>query len=100
MPYTEEQIKTEIKNYMADSGGVYNSWYVGVSKNPKNRLFNDHKVDEKVDSWIYLRAFSSDAARNVEDYFVNTLGTDGDVGGGDEDADYVYAYKKNTHTNP
>lgn len=71
-----------------------------MSKDPRDRLFNGHGVKEKGYGWIYCQAFSSDAARRVEDYFVNTLGTDGDVGGGDKDADYVYAYKKRSYTNP
>jgi len=97
IPISEEQIKREIKAHIAKSGVGYNAWYTGISKNPRDRLFDDHGVREW---YIYRQAFSSNAARNVEDYFVNTLGTDGDVGGGDENADCVYAYKKTTHTNP
>jgi hypothetical protein len=100
MPTTEEQIKTDIKAYMAKGGGSYSSWYVGVSKDPKERLFTGHGVYENGDLWIYRQAYTSNAARNVESYFINTLGTDGGAGGGDKDADWVYAYKKNAHTNP
>jgi len=31
---------------------------------------------------------------------VNTLGTDGGTGGGDDSTSSVYAYKKNSHTDP
>ena len=99
-PISEEQIKSDIKAHIEKEGSSRSSWYVGVSKDARNRLFNEHGVQEIGDWWIYRQAFSSDAARNVEDYFVNIFGTDGDVGGGDKDADYVYAYKKNGHTNP
>lgn len=99
-PISEEQIKTEIKTYIAKGTGDLSDWYVGVSKDPRDRLFNGHGVPEEGYGWIYRQAFSSGAARNVEDYFINVLGADGDVGGGDEDADCVYAYKKNAHTNP
>ena len=85
---------------MQKRGGEYSAWYVGISKDAKDRLFNDHSVREKKDNWIYRSASSSQTAREVEDYFVNTLGTDGGTGGGDETSDMVYAYKKAKHTNP
>lgn len=100
MASSEDQIKTDIKDYMAKHGGEYIDWYVGITADPRTRLFEGHAVDEKSDAWIYKQAYNSAAARRVEAYFVDTLGTDGGPGGGDEDADYVYAYKKQAHTNP
>jgi len=100
MTESEEEIKSGIKAFMQAHGGSYSAWYVGVSKDPRDRLFNDHGVDEKGDWWIYSQAQSSTAARNVEAHFVDTLNTDGASGGGDKDADYVYAYKKAAHTTP
>lgn len=97
---TEQAIISDIKAHIQKGGGSYHDWYVGISQNARNRLFNDHGVHEKGDWWIYKEASSSAAARRAEDYFVNTLGTDGGVGGGDRQAVYVYAYKKNSHTNP
>lgn len=100
MAKTEQEIKQEIKDYMKKWGGSISSWYVGISEEPKNRLFNGHSVKEKGDAWIYITASSSEAARRIEKYFTDVLGTDGDIGGGDEDANAVYAYKKDSHTSP
>ncbi len=100
MAYSEQQIKSDIKEHIQKDGGGYRAWYVGISKDARDRLFNGHGVHENGDWWIYRQAESSNAARNVESYFVNTLNTDGGTGGGDEKADYVYAYKKNSHTAP
>jgi len=97
---TQSQIQKEIKDYIDQVGGAYSSWYVGISENPRERLFNDHGVIEKTDRWIFRTASSSQIARSIEAYFVDTLGTDGGKGGGDEDARSVYAYKKNSHTTP
>lgn len=97
---SEEQIKEDIKSYIDDHGGQYNRWYVGISDNARKRLFDDHNVDEDSDLWIYRTASSATVARRVEDYFVNELGTDGGTGGGDENSNQVYAYKKNSHTDP
>ena len=96
----QEKIIEEIKTHMSGCGGYYSSWYVGISKDSRNRLFNEHAVNEKTDSWIYRIAASSDIARQIEEYFVYVLGTDGGPGGGDKDARSVYAYRKNSHTNP
>ena len=100
MVKSEEEIKSEIKNHIDKNGGPYSSQYVGISENPENRLFTVHNVDRNYDIWIYRETSSSNVARRIEDYFINVIGTDGGPGGGDEDAKYVYAYKKNSHTNP
>jgi hypothetical protein len=100
MTKSEMELRNEIKNFIDENGGSYKSWYVGISSDPAKRLFNEHNVDEKNDVWIYDFAFSADVARKIEDYFVNYLGTDGGTGGGDEYSKGIYAYKKNSRTNP
>lgn len=101
MASTKEQIVADFKEHIEKSGvRSWNEWYVGISKDAKDRLFNGHGVREKGDWWIYRQATSSQSARDVESYFVNTLGTDGGTGGGDDTADMVYGYKKESHTNP
>ena len=96
----KQEIINDINEHIKKGGGGYSSWYVGISKDAPDRLFKGHNVREEGDWWIYSRASSSQVAREIEDYFVNTLGTDGAVGGGDEAADMVYAYKKAAHTDP
>lgn len=96
----EATIRAEIKNHIASEGGAYSNWYVGIAKSARERLFEDHKVKEKEDSWIFRKSESDKIARRIEDYFVNTLKTDGNPGGGDENTVFVYAYKKQSHTDP
>jgi hypothetical protein len=100
MAHSKQQITTDISAHMKKGGGSYSSWYVGISKDPRDRLFSQHKVQEDGDWWIYRQAISGATARDVEEYFINTLKTDGGPGGGDQTADYVYAYKKSSHTDP
>lgn len=101
MADSKENIIKDISEYIQESGiKKWFAWYVGISKDARNRLFNEHGVSEDGDGWIYCQANSSNAAREVEDYFVNTLGTDGGTGGGDDESDMVYAYRKENHTNP
>ena len=89
-----------IEESIQTGGGPYSAWYVGISKDPRDRLFKGHNVKKGGDWWIYGQAGSSEVARELEDYFVNVLGTDGDIGTGDATADMIYAYKKAPHTNP
>lgn len=100
MSKTKKEIIDDITNHINDNGGTYYSWYVGITEDAKRRLFEEHNVDEKNDAWIYRTASSSSIAREIETYFVSTLGTDGGSGGGDEDTRIVYSYKKNSHTTP
>ena len=97
---SEEQIKQDIKAYIGKNGGVHREWYVGIASDPKQRLFTEHGVHENGDAWVYDWAPDSDAARRVEQYFIQTLGTAGGPGGGDSTTRSVYAYKRNSHTKP
>lgn len=100
MAKSEEEIRSEVQKFISRHKGRYSSWYVGISEDPRRRLFDEHKVRREVGPWIYKWASSSNVARRIEDYFVNTLGTDGAPGGGGVDARAVYAYKKKPYTNP
>ena len=91
---------SEIDVHIKKFGGIYNSWYVGISDDPKRRLFQEHLIIEDKDIWIWTRCQSSLSARLVEDYFVNRLVTDGGVGGGDGNSTYVYAYRKTSTSRP
>jgi hypothetical protein len=95
----ESQIIQDIKGFMAQWGGGYAAWYVGVAEDARTRLFAEHHVDERSDPWIHRLADSASAARRVERYFI-TLGTAGGPGGGSDASTRVYAYKKSPHTKP
>ena len=100
MELGKKEIIADIDTHIKRCGGTYSSWYTGVSKDAGDRLFNAHKVKQKKDAWIYRKASSSQVARECEEYFVKTLGTDGGMGGGDDTCDMVYAYKKQLYTKP
>lgn len=99
MKETKEELVSQFNDYMRQVGGRRSDWYVGISKDAKDRLFNGHGVKEVGDNWICGQASSSSDARDVEKFFLD-LGLDGGDGGGDGTADEVYAYKKNIHTRP
>jgi hypothetical protein len=86
--------------YIRKGGGTCSDWVIGISKEPRIRLFNGHGVHERGDLWIYRTAQTYEAARDIESYFVNSLGTEGGIGEGGQDSHHVYAYKKSPHTAP
>lgn len=97
---TANRVAAEIKAHIDSRGGPHSSWYVGIATDPRDRLFSQHGVDEKNGNWVYRTLSTSAEAREIEDYFVNTLGTDGGPGGGDHDTKSVYAYRKTSGTKP
>jgi hypothetical protein len=100
MAKSKQAIIDAFEEHIRKGGGGYEAWYVGISSDAHDRLFNQHGVREEGDWSIYETATSSEFAREIESYFVNIRGTDGGPGGGDENADMVYAYKKAAHTDP
>lgn len=96
----KDQIIREISAHIKERGGFPRDWYTGISQDAKERLFTDHNVDKEKDAWIFITANSNKEAREIEDYFVNKIGTDGRPGGGDKESKMIYAYKKTPHIEP
>ena len=95
----ELEIIKEIEDYVNKCGGFSSSWYIGITEDPGDRLFNEHNVSEKEGIWIYRTTSSSEIARNVEQHFLG-LGMDGGSGGGDYLSKAVYCYQKTYLTSP
>lgn len=92
MTKNKEEIIQDIEDHMAKRGGDIDDWYVGVAAKPRERLFDDHSVDEDKGVWIHRRASSDRVARDIEKHFLDK-GAEGGTGGGNEDSTAVYAYK-------
>ena len=99
MAKTAQEVYNEILKHIQEQGGLFSSWFCGITENIQNRLHGDHKVPEKDHWFIHRPCTSSEAARNVEKAFLDN-GCDGGTGGGDDDAVYVYAYLKASVTEP
>jgi hypothetical protein len=97
MAKTKQEIIADIADHF--SGQNYRQCYVGITSDIDKRLFGDHKVSKKSDTWIYRIATNNQIARDVEQYFLDK-GMDGAGGGGDLTATTVYAYRKSSITDP
>ena len=96
---SKQTIIVVIEKHIASMDGSYSNWYIGISNDAERRLFEEHKVSKENGKWIYRTANSDYIARDVEQYFI-AKDCDGGSGGGDEGSDMVYAYKKDSHTEP
>lgn len=92
------QAMSEIQEYVRNWGGQPNEWYIGITANPRERLFRGHMVRESNgDGWIFRGCLDVNTARSVEQQLLS-LGFDGGSGGGDDTCIFVYAYKKTNYT--
>ena len=96
---TQAEVIDRFQQYIDRNGGVRASygWYVGVSSQPRERLFRQHKVNEHEGAWIFAKADSSSDAWAVERHFLEH-GSEGGSGGGDRTASNVYAYRVTWYT--
>jgi len=97
MTTKQQEIIKAFNEYIRARGTSYGAWYVGVAADARERLFNDHAVNERTDAWIYDTCSSSKEAREVEQHFI-AQGTREGPGGGDASTKSVYAYRIAPHT--
>lgn len=100
MAHSGQQIVGRIKERIRQAGGVYQKWVVGTSKQPRESLFTEHKVRNKGDLWIFMKAESAAVARKVRAFLTKRRGMVGTAAAADPAAEFVYAYKKAAHTKP
>lgn len=95
MAKNKDEIVWEIRNFVANSreSNDRHNWYVGITANPEQRLFDEHNVERvRSDRWVCFEAVNEWAARDAEAELLD-LGYDGGAGGGDHPI-YVYAFLK------
>ena len=87
-----------METYMSKFEGDYPDWYVGVTKDLEDELFELHGVEEN-GVWISFGADSEEVANKVQKYFLDKK-CDGNSKLVEDDARIVYSYKKNSRTTP
>ena len=101
MDYHVMDYNTVIKRmetYMSKFEGNYPDWYIGITKDLDEGLFQLHKVEEN-GIWISFGADTDEVAKKVEKYFLDKK-TDGNPMDLEENTRIVYVYKKNSNTTP
>lgn len=97
MAKSKSEILNDFQEFMGRHGANYRDWYVGTSDNPKAQMFGTHKF-KPGDKGLYRQALSELQAAEVAEFFTN-LGARGNDSP-TRDAEYVYAYKRASHTKP
>lgn len=93
--FSVQQIKYEFLLYMKEFGGDFVDWHIGVSSTPHQTLTDLHKVDLEQDYWIFKPALTFIAANTIKKYFINVLGSSGNLTPSDnKDERYVYIFRK------
>lgn len=92
--YTDTKIVDEIVNYIKNSCNAvyYSDFYVGIAEDPRNRLFNQHNVNEDRGCWIMREGININHSRSAEKILINR-GMKGGDGGGSDKSVWVYCYK-------
>jgi hypothetical protein len=99
MVKSSEIIVMEMLEFIQQESGHPRTWYVGITNDPRRRLFDEHQVHYQDDAWIYRAAASEDEAHRVEEYFL-AYGLIGGAGRRLQDPCTVYAYRKSIRTQP
>jgi hypothetical protein len=94
-----DEIYEDIVHHMNKKRAPYYSWYVGITSDWVNRLFNAHQVPRKWHSYIVRQCLNVTDARAVRDA-LHKLGCAGQPDEGDQDTVYVYAYYMTCRTLP
>jgi len=90
---TYQSIINDINAAMREHGEGRYGWYVGITNNLRQRLFDQHRVQERGGEgyWLWRKADSEAIARAVEKAYIEA-GRRGGTGGG-TNPKIVYAYQ-------
>ena len=92
MEQNYNEIIDRFNKHLGRSGKrYYSEFYIGVSKNARKKLFEEHHVDMDSSWWIYVTAESACVAKMVEKHFLD-LGMRGSNIDEDEASNMVYCY--------
>ena len=97
MAKSKSEILNDFQDFMGRHGANYRDWYVGTAADPKQQLFGSHKF-KPGDKGLFRQAMSELQAAEVAEFFTG-LGAKGNSSV-TRDAEFVYAYKRASHTKP
>lgn len=97
IPYYE--VIDSIHGYILKNSYTYFDWYIGLTDNAEKMLFEDHKLNQVSDMWIYEEVPSDSDAFRIREYFLN-MGCAGGLIQNRKKVRYIYAYRRSSKTNP
>ena len=99
MSIRKKHLITAFDFYISRRGGAFHEWYISNTNDGTGSLVNEHGVDIGGDGWLILDATSSNKAKEIVDYFIQSCGMIGSTRNSEE-ANFVYVYKREPSTSP
>jgi hypothetical protein len=90
-------ILTDLQKFIRRHGNQYQEWFCGTTSDPKQQLFELHRVDAFHDPWMFRACQNISEALELECTFLRE-GCQGIRGKGDWKARYIYIYKISQRT--
>lgn len=97
---TSSVILADVQAHIANIGGAFQDWYVGLTDDYGSTALAQHNVDTNTDkNWLICAADSNQQALFAMDGLL-ALGLDGVLKPPSQDEDTIYIYKKGNGSNP
>jgi hypothetical protein len=97
IPYYE--VIDSIHCFILKNSCTYFDWFIGLTDNAEKTLFEDHKLNQGSDMWIYEEVPSDSDAFRIREFFLN-MGCAGDLVYNSNKIQYIYAYRRSSNTHP
>lgn len=89
---TVQELASQFISFINEYGHIPSKWYVGITSDPKRRLFIEHQVSPTSGIFKYADASTVDNARLIEKFLIDKMKIKGGSGGGDSTTTWVYVY--------
>ena len=98
-----ESIFKKIRGFLGEDSSLYSNWYVCTERYEnrlKKRLFDEHRVHKnRPDGYGWFFVHCTEVAQKVREKLVS-IGCDSCDNQEDEEAKYIYVYRKTSGTKP
>jgi hypothetical protein len=97
VPYYE--VIDSIHSFILKNSYTYIDWYIGLTDNAEEMLFEEHKLNQVSDMWIFEEVPHESDAFRIRDFFLN-MGCTGGLVNNRNKIRYIYAFRRSARTNP
>ena len=94
MPIIHEEIIEDFEAHIRKFGGAFGQWCVGTAKDARGEFFRRHLAADLGDGLTYREAYTTTAAQEVVDHFLNDCGLHLDRDSVPEPGKIVLVYRR------
>ena len=93
------QIIDSLDEFIRKNSYTYRDWYVGLTANVEEHLFNEHQLSPETDVWIFEAIPDAREGARIREYFLN-MGCVSGISDVTYQAQYIYLYRRSAKSNP